>query len=142
MREIKTEIEIYASAVRVWRVLSDFDSFPEWNPFVIKVEGKPIKGEILKIEVQLPDSMKLKFTPEILVAEPNKELRWVGNMPLGMFRGEHYYKIEPLGENKSRFIHGEYFSGWFVPVIFAMVGKQTERGYHLMNQAIKDRAEK
>jgi hypothetical protein len=141
MREILTEIEINASAEKVWSVLSDFERFPEWNPFVIKVEGKPLKGETLKIDVQLPDSLKLKFTPEVLVAEPNKELRWVGTMPLGMFSGEHFYKIEAIDEKRSRFIHGEYFKGWFVPVIFALAGKQTEKGYLLMNEAIKKRVE-
>lgn len=141
MREIKTEIEINASAERVWQVLSDFDRFPEWNPFVIKVEGKPIKGEILKIDVQLPDSFKLKFTPEVLAANPGQELRWVGHMPLGAFRGEHFYLIEPISKNKVRFHHGEYFSGWFVGIIFWMVGDKTEQGYRDMNAALKKRVE-
>ncbi len=33
MKEIHTEIEINAPAGKVWRVLTDFPSYPEWNPF-------------------------------------------------------------------------------------------------------------
>lgn len=141
-KDIRTEIEINASAEKVWQILSDFENFPNWNPFVVKVLGTPKVDEILKIEVQLPESMKLKFTPLVLKAEPNKELRWVGTMPLGAFRGEHFYQIETLDENKVRFVHGEHFKGWFVGVIWRMVGNQTETGYRLMNEALKKEAEK
>jgi hypothetical protein len=141
-KDIRTEIEINASAGKVWRILSDFENFPKWNPFVIKVLGKPIVGEILKIQVQLPESRLLKFTPLVLKAEANKELRWVGTTPLGAFRGEHFYQIESLGENKVRFVHGEHFSGWMVGLIWTMFGKATEKGYSIMNEALKKEAEK
>jgi hypothetical protein len=141
-KDIRTDIEINTSAERVWQVLSDFENFPKWNPFVIKVLGQPKVGEILQIEVQLPESKLLKFTPKVLVAEPNKELRWVGTMPTGAFRGEHFYQIESLGENRVRFIHGEHFSGWMVRLIWAMVGKATEKGYRIMNEALKKESEK
>src|SRR5208337_3854746 len=34
MKEIHTEIEINAPAEKVWKVLTDFAAYPEWNPFV------------------------------------------------------------------------------------------------------------
>jgi hypothetical protein len=141
-KDIRTEIEINASPEKVWQILSDFENFPSWNPFVVKVSGEPRVGETLKIDVQLPESMKTSFTPKVLVAEPNKELRWVGTMPLNTFRGEHFYQIEPLGENKIRFVHGEHFSGWLVGLIWLIIGKQTEKGYRIMNEALKNEAEK
>jgi hypothetical protein len=141
-KDIRTEIEINASPEKVWQILSDFENFPSWNPFVVKVSGVPRVGETLKIDVQLPESMKTSFTPKVLVAEPNKELRWVGTMPLNTFRGEHFYQIEPLGENKIRFVHGEHFSGWLVGLIWLIIGKQTEKGYRIMNEALKNEAEK
>jgi hypothetical protein len=141
-KDIQTEIEINASAEKVWQILSNFEKFPAWNPFVINVLGTPKVGEILQIEVQLPESRLLKFTPKVLIAEPNKELRWVGTSPLGSFRGEHFYKIESLTENKIRFIHGEHFSGWAVGLIWTLMGKSIEKGYRLMNEALKEKAEK
>lgn len=141
-KDIQTEIEINASAEKVWQILSDFENFPSWNPFVIKVLGTPKVGEILQIEVQLPESRLLKFTPKVLVAEPNKELRWIGTSPLGSFQGEHFYKIESLDENKIRFIHGEHFSGWAVSLIWLLLGKSIEKGYRIMNEALKKEAQK
>jgi uncharacterized protein YndB with AHSA1/START domain len=34
MKELHTEIEIDASAERVWDILTDFASYPQWNPFI------------------------------------------------------------------------------------------------------------
>jgi len=44
MREVRTEIEIVASAPSVWRVLTGFELYPEWNPFIRKVSGQCIDG--------------------------------------------------------------------------------------------------
>ena len=140
-KHIRTEIEIDAPAEKVWSVLTDFDSFGEWNPFVTSVIGKPKEGEKIKIEVQIPDARAQKFKPTILKAEPNRELRWVGKMPLGIFRGEHFYMLEDLGNGKVKFIHGEDFSGWMVRLIWAIQGEKIQKGYRLMNEAIKKRVE-
>ncbi|MFM2360786.1 MAG: hypothetical protein RLY16_2779, partial [Bacteroidota bacterium] len=40
-KEIKTTIEIHASPARVWEVLTNFDEYPNWNPFI-----KSLKGEV------------------------------------------------------------------------------------------------
>lgn len=141
MKTILTEIEINAAAEKVWRILTDFEKFPAWNPFVTSIAGKPAVGETLKITVKVPEKQTLQFTPKVLRAAPNEELRWVGAMPLGAFRGEHFFKIEALGDDKIRFTHGEIFNGWTVWLIGFLMGKQLEKGYRLMNEALKEQAE-
>lgn len=140
-KEIRTEIEIDAPPDRVWTVLTDFERFPDWNPFVTRVEGDPRVGETLKIEVQLPGSRRLNFTPIVLRAEPGRELTWVGTMPLGAFRGEHFHRIEAAGDSRIRFVHGEHFSGWMVGLVWRLYGPAIEAGYELMNKALKKEAE-
>ena len=140
-KDIQTEIEINASAEKVWKIMTDFENFPSWNPFVIRAEGELKEGKKIKIDVQIPDAKMQKFKPVILKAEPNKELRWAGTVPPNLFRGEHFYILEKLDENKTRFIHGEHFSGLLVRMIWAIQGKKIEKGYKLMNEALKKRAE-
>ena len=57
------------------------------------------------------------FTPEVIEAKVNEELRWVGRLAIpGIFDGEHYFILE-THEGQTRFIHGEKFSGfalWFI----------------------------
>ena len=141
MREIQTEIEIGAAPEEVWRVLTDFAAYPEWNPFVKSASGEPREGGRLEIFVQVPEGRGMRFKPKVLRAEPARELRWIGGLPVpGLFNGEHIFKLEPAGPGRTRFLHGERFTGLLIPFMGATLEK-TRRGYELMNEALKARVE-
>ena len=77
-KEIITEIEINAPPSRVWEILTDFEEYTNWNPFIKKISGIPARNE--KLEVHMPDPRGgiMIFTPTVLVAEKDRELRWFG----------------------------------------------------------------
>jgi uncharacterized protein YndB with AHSA1/START domain len=52
MRLIDIGIEIAAPAVRVWDVLADFARFPEWNPFILRINGSAAPGARLRVGVK------------------------------------------------------------------------------------------
>ena len=41
MKQLHTQIEIYVSDKRVWELLTDFASYPQWNPFIRHISGRP-----------------------------------------------------------------------------------------------------
>ena len=45
MKELHSEVEIKASAERVWQVLTNFAAFPQWNPFIRMVSGETRVGQ-------------------------------------------------------------------------------------------------
>jgi hypothetical protein len=142
MIEITTDIEIEATPERVWSILTDFPAHPQWNPFVRSIEGKPEIGERLKISVQPVGGKGMTFRPTVLVATPNQELRWLGRFLLpGIFDGEHYFRVVPLGPHKVRFIHGEKFSGILVALAKSGLEGGIRSGFIAMNTALKTRAE-
>jgi len=142
MKQIATEIEIDAPANRVWSILTDFARYPDWNPFIIHIEGQPDKGARLTVKIQPPDSKAMTFRPVVLNAEPGKELRWLGHLLLpGLFDGEHGFSIEPTREGKVLFRQSEQFGGLLVPLFWGKVGDKTRRGFEAMNQAIERIAE-
>lgn len=139
---IQTEIEIDASADRVWSVLSDFHAYPEWNPFIRSVIGQSIQGERLRITIQPSGAKRMRFSPKVLVSEPGRELRWLGRLVApGLFDGEHRFIIEKLSENRVRFEQSEMFNGLLVGPLRATLERDTKRGFEEMNQALKARAE-
>ena len=143
MKEIYSEIEINASPEKVWAVLTEFAAFPEWNPFVKTIEGKTDVGEKFKVFLQLPGTKGMTFRPRCLKAEQNKELRWIGHMIFpGLFDGEHGFIIEPIDDNKVRFIQKESFRGILTPIIIKSIGDKTKQGFEMMNRALKERAER
>ena len=124
----------------VWRVLTDFAAFSEWNPLVTRASGELREGARLEIFVQVPEGRGMKFTPKVLRAEAPRELRWIGSLPLNLFNGEHFFKLEPVGPGRTRFVHGERFTGFMIPFMNSTIEK-THRGYLMMNEALKRRVE-
>jgi len=94
MKELRSEIEIQASAERVWQLLTDFASFPRWNPFIRRASGNVQVGEQLEVNIQPSGASGMIFRPTVLKAEPNRELRWLGHFLVsGLFDGEHIFTI-------------------------------------------------
>ena len=91
-----------------------------------------------------PGGMGMTFKPTVLKAEQNRELRWLGRLPVpSLFDGENSFIIEPLEAGQTRFVHGERFTGVLVPMLGLMgLFKNTMRGFEGMNQALKARAER
>jgi hypothetical protein len=142
MKELRSEIEIEASAERVWQLLTDFAHFPQWNPFIRRASGNVKLGERLDVYMQPSGANGMTFRPTILNAEPNRELRWIGHLLIpGLFDGEHIFNIEPLGTNRVRFVQREIFTGLLVPLFAKRLDTDTQRGFEEMNQALKVRAE-
>lgn len=75
--------------------------------------------------------------------EPNHELRWkyLVMLPV-LFQGEHSMIIEPLGEDRVRFVDREVFNGLLVPLQAKDIDTNSKRGFEAMDQALKVRAEK
>jgi hypothetical protein len=142
MKEIHTEIEIQAPADRIWRVLTDFAAYPEWNPFVRRVVGEIKVGSRLHVFAQPSGGKGMWFRPKVLVVDPCRELRWLGHLWVpGLFHGEHTFVIESRGEGCARFIQREQFEGLLLPLLSKMLEVDTRRGFEEMNQALKARYE-
>ena len=142
MKELLSEIEIGAPAERVWRLLTDFPSYPQWNPFIRRIRGEPTPGERLEVRIEPPGGRGMTFRPTVLNAEPNRELRWLGHLLVpGLFDGEHSLTIQPLEENRVRFVQREAFRGLLVPLIGRSLDNNTQQGFEEMNRALKERAE-
>jgi hypothetical protein len=142
MKKLHSEIEIDAPAERVWRLLTDFASYPEWNPFIRSISGQPTPGERLEVRIEPPGGRGMTFRPTVLTAEDNRELRWLGHLLVpGLFDGEHSLTIQPLGENRARFVQREAFKGLLVPLFRRSLDNNTQRGFEEMNRALKERAE-
>jgi hypothetical protein len=142
MKELHSQIDISASAERVWELLTDFASYPQWNPFIRHISGEPTTGERLKVRLEPPESRGITLRPKVLTAEPNHQLRWLGHLLVpGLLDAEHSFIIRSLEEDRVRFVHTEAFRGLLVPLFARSLDNSTLRGFEEMNRALKERAE-
>jgi len=143
VNEVFSEIEIQASAECVWQVLSDFASYPEWNPFIRRISGQPKEGTRLRVYIEPPGTKGRTFRPKVLKAEAKRELRWLGRLLIpGFFNGDHIFTIEQIGSERVRFVQREIFSGLLVSFLLQGLDMKIRRGFEQMNQALKLQVEK
>ena len=72
--EIHTSIKINATAQQVWQVLTDFDAYPNWNPFIKSINGTVKVGNKITARIEPPEASGMTFKPIILIFETNKKL--------------------------------------------------------------------
>lgn len=137
-----TKTEIGAPAEVVWTILTDFDKYPEWNPFIVKIKGSLEKGSRLTVLMSYQNGKKQKFARRLKKIVRNSELGWQGYvfMP-GLFDGEHVFVVEKLSKVKTLFMHSETFTGLLCLFILPLIRKKTQKSFENMNKALKIRAE-
>ncbi|MBZ0235032.1 MAG: SRPBCC family protein [Deltaproteobacteria bacterium] len=143
MIELSSATEIDAPAEAVWRTLTDFEHFSEWNPFIREAHGTTDVGGTVTVRVQPSfGGPRLPLHATILFRDDNHELRWKGSLLAPWLgAGEHTFTIEPIGAHRVRFVQREVFTGALPRLLAPILARETQRGFDAMNLALKARAE-
>ncbi|WP_439027024.1 SRPBCC family protein [Haloarchaeobius sp. DT45] len=141
MNPLVTTIDIDAPAATVWQVLTDFERYPEWNRHSL-VSGTLAEGERLRVAPG-PDAGRMPtFTPTVVEVDEGREFAWVGHLFVrGLFDGEHRFRVEDIGDGRSRLTQSESFSGVLAGLVLRFFGDQTRQNFEGVNTAVKTRAE-
>lgn len=135
--EIKTSIVIEANPAKVWDVFSAFETYPDWNTFLTKVEGNPREGNQLNIVAG-----GMRFSPKVLVYNQGVQFKWIGRLLMpGIFDGAHNFELIDNGDGTTTFIHSELFKGILVPLFKKKLLRDTKAGFEEMNRQLKQRVE-
>lgn len=140
--EIKTEILINANPEYVWEVLTDFENYPKWNPFIQHISGEAKVGNKLKVFLSPPNEKGMTFNPKVLVFDQNREFKWIGKLFVtGLFDGEHTFKLIDNKNGTTTFVQNEKFRGILVPLLKKRLQTNTLYGFNQMNESLKARVE-
>ncbi len=135
---IKTSITINASREKIWKVLTDFENYREWNSFIKSVTGEVKVGNQIEIKRQ-----GMTYKLEIFTFNKNIELKWLGHLWFkGLFDGEHKFKLTDNGNGTTNFEQSENFSGILVKLFAKSLDKDTKNGFEQMNKELKVHVEK
>ncbi|MGB0403258.1 MAG: SRPBCC family protein [Salibacteraceae bacterium] len=141
MKNIETEIKINANPSIVWEVLTNLNSYNEWNPFIIESKGKIKLGKQIT-NTMLNGEKKMTFKPIVTQIKEHKRFEWLGSLWIkGLFDGRHYFELKKLNDESTLLVHGEYFSGLLSGVILNSIKQDTLNGFSRMNEALKNRVE-
>jgi hypothetical protein len=143
VKEVRSEIEISSFPENVWRILTDFATYDQWNPFINKIVGLPREGDKIEIYLETPGGKKRKYSPRITKIEEGRELRWFGKSSIpGFLNAEHIFTIEELEPERVHFIQREVFDGLLTRVFGKGLDTDVRQGFIDMNDALKKRVER
>lgn len=141
-KEISTRIHIQASPAKVWAILTNFQDYPRWNPFITAITGTLALGHRIKVRIQPPNAKSMTFTPRVRSFTPQHEWKWLGHLFIpGLFDGEHRFELIDHQDGTTTLIHSERFKGILVPLLLKLMGDNTRQGFIAMNEKLKAEAE-
>ncbi|HKP97093.1 MAG TPA: SRPBCC domain-containing protein [Fibrobacteria bacterium] len=112
--KIATEVALQASPDRIWKTLTDFAAYPEWNRFLKSVRGQAAADAALEVDLQFygkssPEKMACTVTGFI----PPKYLSWVWKHKLGAWflSFEHVFRVKERENGKVIFFQELYCTG-------------------------------
>ena len=143
MKELTTEIQINSSPEILWKVITDFKNYYQWNPILQKIKGEPLIGNQLEIHLSTIGGKNRVYHPKVIKITPNHELRWKGTLLFSqIFSGERIFLIEKLSENKVNFVNKEIFSGIGVRFTSQKMEDDIVASFKKMNEALKKTIER
>ena len=141
-KQLTSQIDIDATSERVWTVLSDFGSYPQWNPFITSAAGEAQPSSRLVLRMQPVGARGVTLRPTVVEATPGHRLRWCGRFGIpGIFDAEHSFTITARDEGGVRLSQDERFKGLLVPLMARSLDRHTQPAFEAMNAALKHRAE-
>ncbi len=140
--ELRSELQIDAPPDSVWRVLTSFVEYPDWNPFIKRVNGKLELGAKLSVTFTPLEGNQKTVTATVTRLSEGRELGFSDKLWFkGWFDGEYFVQLSAVGERATRVISGANYAGWLVQRMGNTL-TQTARGLVGMNQALKKRVER
>lgn len=132
--KLHAAIRIEAPPEKVWGILTDFPSYPGWNPHLKSVVGECKRGAQLTVDLK-----EKVHKAEIVACREKRTLRWRSGTPLFLER-VHSFMLESVS-GKTLFVAEEEFSGILVPFMRRRL-QEGESDLEEMVQALKRQAER
>lgn len=137
MKSYRVNETIRATPDAIWAILTDAPGYPEWDPGIVRVEGRIAPGESIKVISKLNPGRT--FPVKVTEFVPSRKMTWTGGMPLGLFKGERTFTLDGRGET-TEFAMEERFSGPLLPLIGRSMPDFTE-SFEQFGAGLRQRAE-
>ncbi len=135
-------VTIHASANRVWKILTDLEKYPDWNPFTVKAESTLKIGD--PVVLTIPRSGKMSTQTMVLeVLNPPKEIAW--RLPKmihkKIFSAYRIQTIKAIDANSCIYETSDTFSGLIAGRIYKMTADYVMTNLTATGLALKQHAE-
>jgi hypothetical protein len=145
--ELRTFVDIDATPERVWQVLMDLPTYPEWNPFVTNAGGTFEVGERLSFTMSpLNPLLRGTLRPTVVEVTPYRRLEFrvqYGKLGVpGLFGSDHTLTLVENEDGTVRLWEEVRFRGLLVPLVSRSLNRDSSPAVDAMNEVLKNRIER
>jgi uncharacterized protein YndB with AHSA1/START domain len=119
MKYFEASADIKAAPETVWGIITDAQGLPTWDSGIDRVEGTIAPGQTIKLYVKVNPGKA--FPLKVTGFDAPRRMVFTGGMPLGLFKGERTYRLEPDGSGGTRFNMREEYTGPFLGMIWKSI---------------------
>jgi len=137
-RQVEASVEIDAPRDVVWEALVDFGAYPHWNPFTRTVETRLEVGAPVRLGVDMPGRSRSERVEWVNLVEPGHTICW--GMQIGhpaLLVANRWQELHDLGGGRTQYHTVDRFSGLLVPLVMALYGEPTRRGFESVALGLK-----
>jgi hypothetical protein len=142
MKEKSTEVFIQSSPEKVWKVLTDFSGWKDWNPIIYEIEGAAKLGNKLRVTLKGKDGKAgTVLKPIITLLENQKKMVWTQLLAGGLlYETQKIIELENSGGG-TRIVHKELFGGLLPILTWATWKNAVEPMLNEANHGLKKKME-
>ncbi len=134
-------LDAAAPAATVWRVVTDLDRYPEWNPFVVGCRSTLEPGAPIVMRVRVLPFVTQPQRETVFEHLPGRRLSYgIAPLPLGALASRRAHEVESLAADRARYVSRFELSGWLAPVVEGLLGGRLRAGFTAMSHALVARA--
>jgi len=139
---LKTEIVINAPPDIVWRVLTRFRKWDEWNPVINRIRYKR-GADTGRISIRLlPWVPSFSVQVAIIDLRDRSQFGWRACLlSERIFQGEHLFALISPAPHSVRFVQTETYSGVLAPVIGPFLKPLSRQAFKRMDDCLKSACE-
>jgi hypothetical protein len=141
MVAIDDALDVSASPEQVWTILTEFNGYRQWNPFITHAKGTAKVGEQLELRLKALGDKEKILSAKISEIKEGKELKFVTSLIPGLLRWEHTLHVEDFKDSHVCIVQRAVFTGMMANRYKARLTEHLRSGFAAMNQALKDRVE-
>ena len=143
----KAMIEVHASKEKVYAVLADFNSYPEWCPFTRRLKGQLVVGAQLEMEVEMEGSSLRHQRVTVAELTSGEKIVWTYTLVPWAPWLLHAVREQSLSASPSNPSSATIYSttdtmtGLLSPLVLFLYGASVQKGFECIARALKQRAE-
>jgi hypothetical protein len=116
-RTYRNAVVVDAPRAAIWSLLTEFDRYDEWNPYITGGSGDATAGSILDLRFRggTDDEGKMR-TAKVLIVRPMRKLEWRTRVfAPGLLDREQVFRVLPRADGRWDVVQEVRFEGVLVP---------------------------